>query len=136
MSERKSIELLETGAGSALLISQARVSLSMKIHLERKSIIGGSRTPDLPGHKSRGCCSGRAEQSGLLLAAFSLDSGRFDVLLLLLFIVASCPFVPLEPGISWNCPGNCGWAHGSSCCWRVAAQAGFLLLFINSSCNK
>lgn len=80
MPGRESIKQLETGAGSALLISQLRLNLSIKIHLERKIHHPWEQNPSAARHKSRGCCSGRraAAGSGLLLAAFSLDSERVE----------------------------------------------------------
>lgn len=73
MSGCKSIVLLETGAGSASLISRPRLNLSVKIHLERKSIIHGGRIPELPELLREGRA---AAGSGPGFAPFSLDSGR------------------------------------------------------------
>lgn len=101
MSGCKSIVLLETGAGSALLISRPRLNLSVKIHLERKKIVHGGRIPELlelSGNKSRSC-SGRAEQQrdlGWGLPLFPWILGGWEAwldVLLLLFIVALCSFV-------------------------------------------
>lgn len=102
MSGCESIVLLETGAGSASLIGRPRLNLSVKIHLERRSIIHGGRIPELPGCKSRSC-SGRAEQQrdlGRGSPLFPWILGGWEAwldVLLLLFIVALCSFVLRPP---------------------------------------
>lgn len=105
MSGHKSIKPLKTGAGSALLIFHPRLDSPTKIHLERKSIIGGSRIPELPGHKSRDAAQGgQSSSGGWALHPFSLDSGR--VLLLLCCAAAAFyrgfVFLCAAPTRSWE----------------------------------
>lgn len=131
MSGHKSIKPLETGAGSALLIFHPRLDLPMKIHLERKSIMGGSRIPELPGHKSRDAArGGQSSSGGWALHPFSLDSGRVLLLLVVLLLLFYRGFVFLcaAPTRSWEFLGIAPWMGQVLLPGEI--QAGFPRLFI------